>query len=166
MDVRGWPVERILQLPDWVFGRSYILSCVCKISGIGITFDISELLLPNLCVVWYVKIWGWYTTGYQSYVRIGLGHFLPSTEAEFMKLKPIVHGLGITGAEPRQIHIWRDQPSLDLQMRMPLDSGGNKVCMMANALTAEFGYARLAVCVSAFPEEVPDWLISGQGKSL
>ncbi|GAH72945.1 unnamed protein product, partial [marine sediment metagenome] len=57
MDVRNWPADRIMQLPDHCFGRRWLVSVIGARSEIGPAFDISEAGLPEWTVIWNLTLW-------------------------------------------------------------------------------------------------------------
>ena len=166
MNIGNWKKEDILALPDHAFGSIFVLSCTVYAVGTPPFFDISEMTFPERCIIHGLNILPWYTTTYTGYLRIGLGLTLPTSEADFMLLEPLIHGLGLNGQEPRKIPIIRDLNFWHIKCRIFLLGRNRHLCFMVNDAGSVFSAASIQVFVSSVPNEVPDWLISGQVKSL
>ncbi|GAH58066.1 unnamed protein product, partial [marine sediment metagenome] len=94
MDIRNWPMDRIMQLPDECFGRRFLVSCSLAYADAGSTFDISEIALPEACVLWSLNV-AWYNEDTAThYIRLALGDQLPATVAMMDALEPLISGLG------------------------------------------------------------------------
>ena len=166
MDVSSWSTDKIMQLPDHAFGSIFVISCTISATGTGPFFDISEMNFPERCIIHGLNILNWYTTTNTGYLRIGLGLRLPTSEADFMLLEPLIHGLGLNGQEPRKIPITRNQSFWPIKCRLFLSGKNRHLCFMAYDSTANYSTAHIQVFVSSVPNEVQEWLISDKGNIL
>lgn len=166
MDIQNWGLGRIMQLPDCCFGRRWVVSC--DVGGFGEVdlFDISEAALPESMVVWQLLMEARFTSAFLMYARIGLGDQLAGTEAEFMRFEPLLRGFGQQGAGPRRIYFYLYGASTSLFMRMPVQTGGRRLCLMGHGVSDAHIRVRVSIVVSGVPKEVPDWMLSGAVKSL
>lgn len=160
MDIRHWPLDRIMQLPDSCFGRRFIISCSLSYTGPDNLFDISELAFPEQCVIWQLVVIT--TAGYDpdnSY-RMALGDMLPAGTTEFNALEPLIPGLGLQGAEPRHIRLGAGSPLSFEQLRMPVHTMGRRLVVnFINVTSAQFGII-VGLVVSSIPMEISDCLLS------
>jgi len=52
MDTSNWGDGRIMQLPDWCFGRRWPISCAATVSAGLYRWQLSPSRLPERMVVW------------------------------------------------------------------------------------------------------------------
>ena len=163
MDIRNWSLGQIMELPDHLFGRRFIISCYVAQGAPGSAFDISEIALPEICVIWEV---GWFMLlagGAGDGLRLALGDQLPATAAQFMLLDPLIHGFGIQGPEPRLISPRNCLgPVVTNQLRLPVQAAGRRLVLQGFATTGP-AYIQAWVIVSSVPKEIPDWFFGIQG---
>jgi len=166
MRIDNWPMDKIMQLPDCCFGRRYCVSCT--LVGVNDTtqWDISEIGLPEKFVIWDVNIFYSTSNDNDSMFRLAYGDQLPTTVAEMDRLKPVIHGLGVEGHEPRHVYIGYQRDTGNLNLRLPVASTGRRLVLEAHTVAEKVMAITVAIIVSSMPKEVPDWLISGQGKNL
>ncbi|MBA7549725.1 hypothetical protein ES705_42220 [subsurface metagenome] len=165
MDIRSWPMNQIMQLPDECFGRRFNV-CVAVESdeptGKG---DISEIAFPDVCVIWNVTMWVHNADTTNREMRIGLGDQLPGVMADMDCYEPLIPGFGLQGIEPRYIFTVPGYSLVSLPMRNPLNVQGRRLVIVASGAVENPTLVQIVVEVSSIPTEVPDWLISGQGRS-
>ena len=163
MDISNWGEGRLLQLPDFCFGRRYLVSATIETSGNPFSFAISEMGLPETGVLWELLIRAWTTTNTAGYVQMAYGDVLPVSAAVFDVLEPLMAGLGLSEAEPRRIPI-RGELDLHLRtLRQLIRPGGKRLCIGGNAGPAGEGAITVGLVVSSFPKDIPEWLSSVLG---
>jgi len=166
MNIDNWPLDRIMRLPDWCFGRRFPVSVRVNSYSGAFDVDISEIGLPEKCVVWEFISEPYYVDHHNGYARVALGDQLVADEAAFMRLEPLINGYGNQGQGPRQIEYSQYTGPLHISMRMPVAAAGRRLTAMAVAPVEKSYRCRFTIVVSSMPKEVPDWLISGPVKSL
>ena len=166
MDIRDWPLDRIMQLPEWCFGRKFPVCCAAVAPVDTVVWDISEVGLPEMCVLWQANIDGYVFDGAASRMRIALGDQLPTTTAMMDALDPLINGMGMQGPGPRQIGSVDTRGPLCMDMKMPISAGGRRLVVEVTAAGTKAASVNVVLIVSTIPKEVPDWLISGQGRGL
>lgn len=165
MDIRNWPLDRIMQLPDCCFGRRFpVCLCAKSISG-AVHWDISEVALPERCVIWSFNAWSGFAYYSIDFFRLALGDHLPTTTAEMDTLEPLFHGFGFQGAEPRNIPGGLYLRLAISDLRMPIFTSGLRPVLEVKSTTGANCLLQVVLIVSSLPTEVPDWLISGPGRS-
>lgn len=161
MDISKWPLDKVMQLPDFVFGTKFTVSCEVQANGVTPAFDISEIALPEYFILWQLVTECMFTDYYMSYIRIGLGEQLATTEAMFMNNEPLLHGYGEQGASPRKILIAVQSSTVQINLRKPVHAKGKKLTMMGQVIVDKAARARATIVISTVPKEVPDWVFSG-----
>jgi len=160
MNIRDWPMDQIMQLPDNLFGRRFGVFVALETES-GVTeWDISELSLPNRCVIWELVYSPIKSPAYLETFRLAWGDQLPTTTAEMDLLEPAFHGLGLQGAEPRTITVDIDVLVHLDRLRMPVETAGRRLVLEAAPAADKSGKIQVGIVVSSVPTEVPDWLIS------
>lgn len=161
VNIQRWPVEKKLQLPDWCFGRRYLVTCTVKAKQGAHGWDISEVAMPEACVVWE------YCARYDGdpdttgYFWLALGDQLPVTQAIFRALDPMFMGLGVQGPDPRMIRMSGTSGVHYDRLRIPVATMGRRLVLMVEGQETGFGTVEVGLVVSGMPKEVPEWVISG-----
>jgi len=166
MDVSGWSPDKIMQLPDHVFGERHVLACYGSSYNDVPVWDISEVAVHDISVLWDLYILPTYVETSSDYVRIAWGQYLPKTTAEMDELMPLVRGLGAQGKEPRKIPIYLYVGGMSFHLRKLVYPGGRRLVIEVYASATKHTLCHVVATVSSLPREVPDWLISSQVKSL
>ena len=161
MDISKWPIDKIMQLPDWCFGRRWVVFASRIANGAVTNWDMSELTFPNKGVIWQVNIHPVMCTYFTLYYRLALGFQLPTTTAQMDLLSPLLNGFGEQGAEPRKIRAYSNCGAFDLRMRNPMDFQGKRLILQVTGVAEKQALINVAVVVSSLPKEIPDWLSSG-----
>jgi len=165
MDIRNWPMDRIMQLPDHCFGRRWPIAC--ERAGIsGRFYDISEVALPERTVIWSVVL-DWWNTSMDTcaFCRLGVGDQLPVDVAGMNACEPLLRGVGVQGIEPRHYSLSPGLLSIRWPMRMGLAAGGRRFVLGIAPVGSNYLFARVVLEVSSVPNEVPDCLLSGNLRS-
>lgn len=160
MDIRNWPLGRIMQLPDHCFGRRWAVSVAQANEASQTNYDISEVALPDVGVMWEVGIYGFGAIGQLCTIRLAIGDQLPAAAAEMDRLEPLIMGLGFQGADPRRIRLQWATPMVAVDLRMPIQAQGRRLVM---EVVTDAGQVMDVICVivvSGVPTEVPNCLLS------
>lgn len=163
MDIRDWGMDRIMQLPDWCFGRKWLVSVQATGSAIEVVFDISEYALPERCVIWQLQygVGGEQTA--RGFISLALADFLPASDAAFDASEILLRDYGVTIAGRKIIPVSANGGVARIDLRMPIASAGRRlVGRLAETATATY-YLWTTIVVSSVPTEVPDWLVSVPG---
>lgn len=161
MDIRNWPIDRIMQLPDFCFGRRYMIVCsINQESGVQ-SWDISEIAFPEKAVIWEMTIEILGAFAFDDSFRIAIGHQLPTTTAQMSALDPLIPGMGIQGVEPRYQILQLYAGTSMRKLRMPIETGGRRMILEITPIGQKA--MTVKIIVSSIPTEVPDWLISVSG---
>lgn len=166
MNIRNWPMNRIMQLPDYCFGRRFIVSAAPAAPAGGAGWDISEIALPERFVIWEFFCWWINIEALFLSWRLALGDILPTTIAEMDALQPLFPGLGVQGAEPRALSPLPYRIFMRWQIRQSVVAAGRRLVAELTSVPSKQGRIQVAIVVSSIPTEVPEWLISGTAKSL
>ena len=160
MNIRDWPLDRIMQLPDHCFGRRWPIIFSLK-EPYELYFYISEMALPDYCVLWelYVCSSGVAAVGppptlWDVDVSFKLGDRLPANLVEFTAMEDIFTGADEIVNGNRVV-----RPVLNLSMRMSIHSAGRRVVVRVD----QTGYnapVSIGLVISSIPMEVPDCLLS------
>lgn len=160
MDIRDWPMDQVMQLPDCCFGRRFVVSVSVRVVHPFVGWDISELALPERCVIWeLVGVVGRVNFDV-DYIRLALGDQLPTGTVMVDALDPLIPGLGLTGAEPRRIINWYLGYISLVNLRMPIATAGRRLVMEVVAVAEKKANIMVVIAVSSIPREVPDCLVS------
>jgi len=165
MNISNWPTGRIMQLPDEVFGRRWPVITSRSIA-IGLTDEwMCKTRIPNKMVIWEMIINAWVDYEDLNWMKFAFGNHEPANDAEFDAFERIFEGDLDNATEEGAIYMPKMQ-TVRMQMRMPEEPNGNRFCFQAsNTSTTNTMQIAVGIVISSMPTEVPDWIISGQGKN-
>ncbi|MBA7532988.1 hypothetical protein ES705_25223 [subsurface metagenome] len=166
MDIRNWPIDKIMQLPDCCFGRRWEIIIGHRFIAPAVEYRISDMALPDVCVLWELQIWHHELTAaaavIQIYSSIALGDHLPATMAEVALMEQLMPGcLEVVAG----VNVIRGTLHI-VNIRKPIAAQGRRVVAAMTSVMAGLFDASIVLVFSSIPKEVPDWLISGQGRGL
>ncbi len=133
MDIRNWPLDGIMQLPDSCFGRRYIVSCCIEVAATLKGYDISEVAFPEVGVIWDVQWWPDSEFPVSGGIRLALGDQLPTTTAEMTRLDQLIQGLGAWELGTRRIVIASGSAVVLHRIKLPVHFGGASVSFRARS---------------------------------
>jgi len=165
MDCRNWPRDKIMQLPDEAFGPRWWISTYVGLSDANPAYNVAEEQLPERCVVWSLLITLAQTAAAWYQVGLRLAHEQRVSAAEWLTYEKLF----LEFLAPSYVYdlFFHAGNGLYLpNLRYPITNRPRHLCtrVVSDAGTG-YGYGNIALLVSGFPTEVPDWLISNQGKN-
>lgn len=159
MDIRNWPIDRIMQLPDCVFGRRYPVIVRESVIGSATEFILFGQDLPREFVLWDFIVYGSnLATKAQAHIGLRWNDALPANDNEFLEGQRIFPD------------VFSDTGLVDFTMdgNVPTQIRNQKFfidrheAFMAGRIqntVAQTLQVVLAFVVSRIPSEVPDWIL-------
>lgn len=166
MDIRNWPIDKVMQLPDWCFGSRFPVGVAARTAAGVITWDMSEVGLPERAVLWEVSFWCPEDYTQVDGFRMGLGRVLPTTQAEMTANTQLLKGCGRWVAGARHFNMFGAQTPAIRSMKVPFETAGQNLILEVDPAAAKTVEIIVITVWSAMPTEVPDWLVSGQANAL
>lgn len=165
MNIMDWPMGRIMQLPDELFGTKWVIGMSGVLAGAASIFDMAEIGLPDKCVIWEINVMSNYASGATFEVELAMGNVLPTTDAEFNGLPLVLpHIIGVSGNRGALLVSYINANMLT-RLRQGVESPGIKLIARFRRIVGTSIGGTVNVVVSSIPREVPDWLVSGTGKN-
>lgn len=155
MDTSKWSIPQLLQLPDEYFGRRFPIFLQAEKEQEGSLWDIAEIALPDICILWHVNILCQRIITSDDYFRLALGDQLPTTTAMMDALEPLLPGLGDQGAEPRHIILPYLHQSLNFPCRVPLATAGRRPILEVTEVAANKIRVTVVLVVSSLRISLP-----------
>lgn len=166
MDIRNWPMSRVMQLPDWCFGRRWPVGVRAAIPGAGAVFDMSDVQLPDRFVIWEVVAIQRYAAGSSVEVTLATGLQVPANDAAFDELPLLFPQINSVTGRLGALDLVYLTSSIYVKVKVPIvGQGSHIVGRFIRTVGTGIGI-QVSVIISSIPREVPDWLISGQDKNL
>jgi len=156
MDIRGWPIDRVMQLPDCCFGPRFVVSVSGAQDGVGDTFGISDIAFPSQCVIWEYSIYFGDIHGDGEYYRLALAMDVPETVAEFSNLEPLFHGWGLPGIGPGQLWQGYGQNFAMRRLKILKDMQSRRLVLQCHGVALATVDVFAAVVVTSLPNDIPD----------
>ncbi|GAI17089.1 unnamed protein product [marine sediment metagenome] len=166
MDIRNWGLSRIMQLPDWCFGRRWLIDVSAEETTEVRAYAISRESLPDVAVIWELRMEDIVGDGNVTFVQLKLGNRIPVSAAAFNALEDMFKNIGIFAAGVYVIRLGANTPYQVSTMRQPINAQGRKMVLNILGTGAKTKQVRVSLVISSIPTEVPDWLVSGQGNAL
>jgi len=166
MDVRNWPMGQIMQLPDCCFGRRWPV-----LTSRGIATDVTDQWLvgqpiPDRCVLWGLHIVLGGSISTDSFFKLAFSDHEPADAADFNTFERVFRGDFDNAADEGAFYL-EYGAELQIPMKVLLEPQGRRFAVQAfNGHESATKYFRAAFVISSIPKEVPDWLISGNLRSL
>jgi len=161
MDVSRWSLDKIMQLPDWCFGRRWwIGEYIGTNAGALVWFTIKDRL-PDRFVLWSMLVQG---TDRTEGTGINLTIKLADRAADidtFWNAHRLFHQIG---SEYLTYEFFLDVNGYFYlpYIRSVHESKNNRICgafkIRNETATCE---NQIAMLISSVPREVPDWVVSG-----
>ena len=164
MDVRRWPIDKIMELPDWCFGQKWWVG-----TYVGTTADTPEVFImeesiPDIFVLWdvLVGVTG-VTDGTHANLTLRLCGQIP-VFADIQKYDRLMRGV----SRRTQTYDFYMPPAglFHLGPMKTVIEAGNNLIGGALKIVAETVACENSVncLISGIPREVPDWVVSGCGE--
>jgi hypothetical protein len=159
MNIKDWPLDQVMQLPDHVFGRRFPLVFKGQVGSGAAEFAMSGLSLPDRAVLWEVDILGSTTSAQGARSVYGAGFAfatkLPTSTAEFAALPQFLPGSDILASGVPVFFL----PTHMHNIRFPVAAMGQNVAVMAqNIGTLTINWIVTTIW-SGIPNEVPDCVL-------
>lgn len=161
MDTRKWSLDRIMQLPDWCYGRRWWIGTYVGTSTNVVTFFTIEDRLPDRFILWSLIYNGskWTAaTGVNLTLRLATAGL---DDDSFWQATRLFHQIAL---EKNVYEIYFNaKTGLYLQnMRTVHEARGLRICGAAKHVDETATCENFcAVLISAVPKEIPDWLVAG-----
>lgn len=165
MNITSWPLDRIMTLPDWCFGRRWWIGTYCGEVGGGVAYFTCQEKLPDFFVVWGVFICCRCVAPVNPMrVTIRLGEHLIVSAADALTMDRLMKGMS-TPDIVYEFYTSQWDPFWMNSERLLIESKGRDIQVMTNGDQLTAYEMTVAVQISAMPKEVPDWLTSDQARS-
>jgi hypothetical protein len=166
MDIRDWPLDMVMQLPDCCFGRRWSYAYGQEVQEDASAFQLITSALPERFVVWERHQWyaaplGAGMNDDEFFVQWLLTDDVPTTVAEAATRRILFETDVLAVQGLRCFSGWLH---LD-RLRMPVQSGGQGLVLAMVSGGSDNATIGAGIVVSSVPKEVPDWLL-GQVKGL
>lgn len=166
MDIRCWPMDKIMQLPDECFGRRWVVGVGVELTGANSAFDISEFALPDVFVLWEVVMVAIGTFAESAHIALALGDSLPTTETAFDGLEIVLPGIVNAEGELGEVEVLPFAPTYIRSMRMPVTANGRRLILKGVRDVGAVVGVTAVLTISSIPSEVPSWLNSAHLNNL
>ena len=158
-DIRGLPIETILSLPDFAFGRKFIVGKTMGVAAVTTEFNLITTGLPRKFILWEMNmnlVTGAVLTG--LHVGLRYANVVPATDAAFVlgeRLFPEYE----SDANTRQFTLDAGNPIQIRNLKMYFDRTERFICARVANFVNITENLNLVFTISRIPHEVPDWMI-------
>ncbi len=159
MRIDNWPLDRIMRLPDWCFGRRWWVGEYMGGTGGVAEYRIGVENLPDKFVVWGILISARSPACLEALrLTVRLGNVLPAVPADLNVLKRIYQGISVPTIT-YEFYVNPNGVTWINAGRIIHESNGRRLVMLANGDQVITYEMTVGVLISSMPKEVPDWLV-------
>lgn len=161
MDIRGWSLNKIMQLPDSCFGARWWVGDYLGSTTGSVDYRGGEEILPRPFVVWGVMVSARSPACLEALrLTIRLGGSTVSTVAAAKSLDRLLKGISVADIL-YEFYVNSNGATWIGCERQLVDPNGRRLVMVANGDQVIQYEMTVGVLISAVPTEVPDWLVKG-----
>ena len=161
MDISKWPSHKILELPDWCFGRRWWVGDYLGSTVGRAMYLIGEENLPDKFVVWGILIACRSPACLEALrLTMRLGTTLPITVEDVNGLDRIFKGISVAKIT-YEFYVNSNDTKWINAGRIVHESRGRRLVMVANGDQVVAYEMTAGMLISSVPREVPDWLVKG-----
>jgi hypothetical protein len=161
MDLAALTDAQIMQLPDFCFGRKWLISLGSRADVAGTFHFLSPTVLPVKTIIWGL----WVVSSASAIASngrldIALGTVVPVNDAAFQLLdKMFPDLLGETGMPGTMVY-----GGIGYQIHVPLkkliEPAGRRMVLQLNIFGAGNVTTNVGIVVSGIPTRIPEWMVS------
>jgi len=166
MDISRWPLDKIMELPDWCFGQQWWIGDSVGTSAATTTYFYFTDMPPDVFVVWDIIVSpGGIVAGTRLDVTLCLCAEAPKDQ-NIRTMTRLLRNFGTNGAF-YDMHLPPNVLTHVGPMKTVVEAQNNGIggALKIPTETADLE-SSIAVLVSAIPKEVPDWVVSGRAVKL
>lgn len=160
MDITKWPLNKIMQLPDHVFGRRWPIFAQPLVPSLFLFDFLLSDPLPERIVLWNIHVSMTKAFGEAHWFKLALGDHEPMNDAEFDAFERVFPGNLSSDISEGSILI-PGQMVLNIPMRLSIETMGRRFALQVwNGYGVTQVYFGFTFLISSIPKEIPDCLIS------
>lgn len=158
MDVSDWPVDKIMQLPDWCFGRRWWAGTQCYKADGKVSYGYAEERFPDAFVLWAVMV-----TCYSPSMTEAMKLTLRVAAQPFVDMETVRAADRLLKGTSR-IGLWMDlyvgpnEVTYISDIRQYCHYPNKRLAVEANGDQTNLYYCDVNVLISSVPKQIPDYL--------
>jgi len=160
-DVSKWPLDKIMQLPDWCFGQRWWVGTYIGTVAATVSYFFIEESVPDNFVLWDVLVAvNGHAAGTIAQVTFRLCHETP-VSGNIKTMRRLMTNMSCR-TETYDIHLPPQSVTHLGPMRNIIEAGNDQIGGAVKILTETATVENAVAClISGIPKEVPDWVVSG-----
>lgn len=166
MDIREWPLDKLMQLPDWCYGSRWAIITNIRVAGVETLQWLVKDPLPDKIILWELGTFRCTVPAIYSWIKFSLGDHEPKNAADFDTFEPLFWGDLNNEVKSGAIYL-NPTETIQISMKRGIETKNKQFAIQTyNAHASSYMVVSAKFIISSIPTEVPDWLFSGQGKGL
>ena len=163
LDISGWSLDKIMQLPDHAFGRRYLIITRQELAAGATVRWLVKDPLPDRFILWSIRMGGFNESDEDLGFRFAFGSEDPADVAAFDRLREVFPGDFDDPGEKSLITMARGVHR-DMRMRIPFNSNGERfVVSGVNGGGTLVARPTIEFEISSIPRGVGEWLVYPEG---
>lgn len=159
MDISNWSWGQILELPRHLLGRRFPIGCSAFAVGLGEEYDISEMGLPERCVIHELLVTYAAEAVNFGNCSLALGDVLPTTDDEFNGMEQLFKDVGLRTGLRRDITAGMATEISLRNLKIGVNAGGRRLIMRYGAIFSGVTKMDAVITVSSVPRSLPEWFV-------
>lgn len=160
MDIRDWPLGKIMQLPDCAFGPRWLVFCSAYSVLDTDVFAIVRTGVPDRAVIWEMGVSVYSAVTMNVEVEFAWADQLVTTAAQWSALPKMFPCQGLQDGVDFNFLTGGGGGQALRRLKFVSPSSSLKPCMRVGALTSAAKGIQANFVISSIPKEVPDCLVS------
>jgi len=158
MDIRNWPMNRIMQLPDCCFGRRWLVACAAETAEAGDEYAIVGAGMPDRAVIWEINVTMEFAITQVVGLEFAWAERLVTTAAEWSGLQKMFPCQG--QKDGADYNFWASSGSsvITANLKLPSPALGKRPSVRLDDGSTSGKDVTVYFTISSLPTEVPDWL--------
>ena len=158
-DISNWGWGQVLELPDHLFGRRFVTGCSMVLGAAGTVYGISEMGLPERCVIWEMLSTVSASTLQYVNMSLALGDHLPANDAEFDRLEQLFPDMGYRMGVRRDYYLGTAAQHALRGLKVGVDTSGGRLVARFNKAVGGMAIGEVELVVSSVPRSLPEWFV-------
>lgn len=158
MNISDWPISKIMQLPDYAFGRREIVQLAMDLTDANAVYAISPAGLAERTVIWDIGTSNRGASNTTTHAALSLGDFLPTTDAQFNAMEVMFPGVIASDGGVGEFEAAAGSYMNTSKVRQVFQTSGRRFVARFIRHQQNATESVIVVAYSSIPTELPEWL--------
>lgn len=160
IDIRNWPIDQIMQLPDEAFGQKWQIITNEQVAGGATDVWMASEKVPDTIVLWEIRVHGIRTSIPAGGFKFAIADQIPADEDAFDLGERIFKGSLDNTVEEGMINYGNPDSALVIPMRKHVVMGGKRFTVWFKNTAGNVNETTVMFLISSIPRSLGEWMLS------